>query len=1086
MQRALSPVLIGRERELGVLEDTLLSASRGDARVALIAGEAGMGKTRLADELISRARKIGFEVLTGACSEADLALPYLPFVEAIGNYLARADLASLREQLGPSARELGRLFPRLAEGDGHSDSGDPAYARLRLCEALTDLLHVPAERKGLLLVLEDMHWADASTREVLDFLVRRLRTGRVMILATYRSDEMHRKHPLLPTVQGWIRSGLVEMVELAPLGAEGIGGMVRAIFDAEQVSSEFRDFLHSRCEGNPFVLEEMLKLAIDRGDIYRMEGGWERKPLAELRLPRTVKDTILLRVERLDEEQIQLLGTASVLGQSFEASLLTAASGRPGEAVEEALHAAEQQQILEEEPAGRRYRFRHALTREVIYEDLPAPKRERLHLRAAEVLRTRPDFAPVDVVFHLMAANAFGEALPLCLQAARDASRQAAYEEAADLFRRALPHIVDPKTRADVLCEAGEASGRMGQAGSSVEYLTEGIGLLEQLGDTITAARYRIELGRAQGLKGSTILERKEYERAVRTLEPAGPSQALALAYMRLASVHCFNYEYEAALPMAQKALQTAQAAGAEAIRIWTYNFMGLALVGVGRTADGYESLRRSYREALDADLRFIAGNALHNTIAMMIWRGEPRAREALALTPLLRELNVGTWSTTSPLLGEMNICYFLGDFERGVAAGLRAAELGSAVANRWVVRFAEITLSTYYTEQGRLDEAKPWLGITHEERQRDSQEAAAIIRYSLSVGDVERALEAARFVAETDEAASGIPYTAELGVEGLIAGGAVDEARKLVDGFDARPWLEKTPHVLRARARVALGEGRFDEATELAQAALDSFVLAGYPVDEARTLILLARAAVDSDHPELAVTRLRAAARIADKVGSVAIRKEAQAVITQIGGVLDEPVSVPRKRADEAPPGERLVTVLFADVRGYTQLAGTIPPQELADRVATLQRWAISEVERHHGVLDKFAGDALMATFNVSGASIDHCLHALQTALAIRDKAAMLGLPVGCGVATGPAVVGHMAPGANLSVLGEATNLASRLQGQAAAGEILLSDDSYRRVRDWLIERAMAVEPARLSLKGIEGETEAFRLPAPAGVAPG
>jgi predicted ATPase len=144
-------------------------------------------------------------------------------------------------------------------------------------------------------VLEDLHWADASTREVLDFLVRRMRTGRVMILGTYRSDEMHRKHPLLPTVQGWRRADLVEVVELQPLTPQSVAGMVSAIFDVERVTDEFRDFLHGRSEGNPFVLEEMLKLAIESGDMYRTEKGWERKSLVELRLPRTVKDTILLR-----------------------------------------------------------------------------------------------------------------------------------------------------------------------------------------------------------------------------------------------------------------------------------------------------------------------------------------------------------------------------------------------------------------------------------------------------------------------------------------------------------------------------------------------------------------------------------------------------------------------------------------------------------------------------------------------------------------------------------------------------------------------------------------------------------------------
>ena len=1083
MQRALSPILIGRERELGVLEDTLLTASRGDARVALIAGEAGMGKTRLADELISRARKIGFEVLTGACSEAELSLPYLPFVEAVGNYIARTDIATLRERLGPSARELGRLFPRLAGGDLPADAGDPAHARLRLCEGLAELLQVPAERRGLLLVLEDLHWADASTREVIDFLVRRLRTGRVMILGTYRSDEMHRKHPLLPTVQGWVRAGLGEVVEIAPLTPEGVSGMVRAIFDQERVTEEFRDFLHNRCEGNPFVLEEMLKLAMDRGDIYRTEAGWERKDLGELRLPRTVKDTILLRVERLDERQIQLLGTAAVLGQSFEASLLTAASGQATEVVEEALHAAEQQQILEEDTKPGRYRFRHALTREVIYEDLPAPKRERLHSRAAQVLRERPESATVDVVWHLMAASAFAEALPLSLDAARQATSQGADEEAVELFRRALPHIGDQRQRADVLCSLGGACSRMGDAGAAIDYLEEGIALLERLDDPIAAAGHRIMLGRSRGLAGSTDNELREYQAAARTLEPAGPSEALAMAFMRMSAAYSFNYQYDKALPMAMKALSVAEAAGADAIRIWTYDFVGLALVGSGRIDEGHTNLWRSYREALDLDLRWIAGNALHNLAALTTWLGQATAAETMRLVPMMRDLHVGTWSVTSPLLAEEMAAIFLGEFERGIVAGQRAIPLGAARGNRWVTRFAEIGLSQHYIELGRFEEAKPLLGVTRAERQRDSQEAAAVIRFGLVTGDVARAVEAARLLQDAGEAVNGLPFSVDLAVEAFIAGGAIDEAAAMTESLAKnQPWLAATPFVLRANARVELARGDVPAAAEHARAALEFFANAGYRPDEARTSLLLARVVADSD-PDGAREQVQRAARVADEIGAIVIRAEAEATMAQLGGRL-EPSASHRREPDAATaPGERLVTVLFADVRGYTALTTEISPADLADRVSALQRWAVTEVERHHGVLDKFAGDALMATFNVSGATVDHCLHALQVALALRDKASMLGLPLGAGIATGPAVVGRMARGANLSVLGEATNLASRLQGQTAAGEILLSEESAKRVTTWLAERGVVPQPVELSLKGIEGETNAFRLPAPAEV---
>jgi adenylate cyclase len=621
--------------------------------------------------------------------------------------------------------------------------------------------------------------------------------------------------------------------------------------------------------------------------------------------------------------------------------------------------------------------------------------------------------------------------------------------------------------------------------GSAVDYLIEGVALLEKLGDPITAARQRIELGRTYGARGETDRERNEYQTAARHLEPAGPSEALALAYMRLAANHIFNFEYQQALPMAEQALRTAEASGADAIRIWTYNFLGLGLHGVGRIEEGIESLRRSYREAVERDLRWIAGNALHNLCATLTWTNEPRAREALALSLQLRDLNAGMWSTMSPLLDEAQAQYFLGDFKPAVVGGLKAVELGSAGGNVWFVRFAEITLSMLYIELGRLDDAETLLGITHVERQRDTQEAATIIRFSLGVGDVNRAVEAARFLLESEGAAIGNAFAVELAVQAFLAAGDLDTASSMLQGFERRPWDEKAPYVVRARARLAIAEGHGVAAAQLAAQALDSFEGGGYRPDEARTLIVLARAALLEHDPEKAIGFLRRAAKIADDIESVAIRQEAQAAMAGLGVELDQRPPPPVEPAPEPSTGERLVTVLFADVRGYTALTGSVAPADLADRISAFQRWAVVEVERHHGVIDKFAGDALMATFNVSGATVDHCLHALQAAFAIRDKAALLDLPVGIGIATGSAVVGRMARGANLSVLGEATNLASRLQGQAAAGEILLSDESHRRVEAWLAERSLTSEPAGLTLKGIEGRTPAFRVPAPVEVVP-
>jgi adenylate cyclase len=183
----------------------------------------------------------------------------------------------------------------------------------------------------------------------------------------------------------------------------------------------------------------------------------------------------------------------------------------------------------------------------------------------------------------------------------------------------------------------------------------------------------------------------------------------------------------------------------------------------------------------------------------------------------------------------------------------------------------------------------------------------------------------------------------------------------------------------------------------------------------------------------------------------------------------------------DRFATGERMVSVLFADVRGYSELTGRSAPAEMAERIASLQRWASQEVARRRGTIDKFAGDAVMATFNISGQSTDHTLQALQAAIAIIDKASLIDLPVGAGVAVGPAVVGRLAESANLSVLGEVTNLAARLQAQSAAGEVTLTEEAHRRVQEWLRDRGTAVERVELRLKGFTEPVVAYRVRASA-----
>ncbi len=1085
MERALCPVLVGRESELNSLEDALLAANRGEGQIVLLAGDAGLGKTRLATELQRRAQQIGMTALWGGCSEAELALPYLPFLEALGNYLTTSDLDQVRQRLGPVRRELAHLFPQLEPESETRELGDPTQAKLRLFEAILALLRVPGDRNGLLVVLEDIHWSDASTRELLDYMTRRLRGLRIMILGTYRSDELHRKHPLAPMVQGWRRTKAAEIVQLEALPPEGIARMVGAIFDTDEVTPEFRDFLHRRSEGNPFVLEEFLKAALDRGDIYRTPTRWERKELSDLRLPQTVKDTILLRVERLSADQAEVLRTASVLGATFSYPTLVSVSGRDEDSVQAALQACVQQQLMEEESDGaERYRFRHALTREAIYEDLIAPKRRRLHARAAEVLRELPGTQPVDLAYHLLAAGRLDEAIPACIKAAEDAERRWGFREAADLYGRVLPHLGGNRLlTAQILCKIGRAYQQDGDVGKAPGYLAEGIPVLEDLGARQEAARYRLALGRCYWERSQPDAAKAEYERARATLEGEGPSEDLAIAYIRLAGLHAFELEAPEAVALAQKAVAIADAAGADAPRIWAYNFVGIGLARQGRVDEGLEFLDRSYREATDRDLSWIAANALGNATHTRL--ANFRVREALTRLESLGGFG-GEWRPFEALI--RSYCYTLlgepANAEAAAEAGIALAEeAGASTMSHRLYR----VLAAARAARGEFDQAYELLAKVPARLERQDAQLVSLTRCRAAFdrGDMQRAVK---------EAESGLEqrrwdrclnseerWVVDQAVEVLIAAGAIDRARataRLLQSTGADP---ADPYVKRMDGRLAAAGDDFATAAASLAAAAEFFHNAEYREEEWRTRRVLAQALAKLGNVAGAEAELRTVLRSAAERGHLFEAESARKQLADLGVEVPDEAAGPRGGARVGQPTELLVTVLFVDVRGYTGMSTKEAPERLADKVASLHRWARHEIERHHGLVDKFAGDAVMATFNVSGARLDHCLQALQAGIAIRDKAAAAGLPVGVGIAVGPAVVGQLTAGANISAVGEVTNLASRLQAQAAAGDVLLSEEAHRRTREWLDGQRLVISEAALELKGFGQPVTAFRVSAAA-----
>jgi class 3 adenylate cyclase len=381
--------------------------------------------------------------------------------------------------------------------------------------------------------------------------------------------------------------------------------------------------------------------------------------------------------------------------------------------------------------------------------------------------------------------------------------------------------------------------------------------------------------------------------------------------------------------------------------------------------------------------------------------------------------------------------------------------------------------------ELGLLDDAASTLPTVSErtELQDVVYDAAPQIRLRLVSGDVDGAVALAREIARDVGKLALYAEVIALAVEAFVSAGLLEEAEELVRLARSRRSLGGGPLLLdQSEGRILLARGVFERSAELLEPVAAETARRDFRLVELRTRTLLAEAMAGSGRRDEAERELKEVAAGADEADAALIRAGAEAVAERTGLAVAAP-SRDGTGDEVVAAGERLVTSLFADVRGFAGIAAELPPAELADRMGALHRWAANEVRRHHGFVDKFAGDAVMATFNASGARLDHTEQALEAALALSGKASLLDLGVGIGIAVGPAVVAQGADGANVSVLGTTTNLAARLQTVAGRGEVVLSDEAHRRVAGWLSSRGLTAAREEVELKGFDGMLPAWRL---------
>lgn len=445
--RLASPILIGREAEL----HRLLEAATGPPAVAVIEGEAGVGKTRLVHELLGRPELRGVRVLVGNCHQLTEPFPLGPLVEALrGQASALAGRA-----LGPLAGALRPLLPELSDAlpPAPEPLDDPRAERHRVFRAVRDVLE--AIQPGLL-VVEDLHWADDGTIELLRFLSGRLPDG-LTLIATFRREDRPDPGPLLLASRFPAGTRGVHLT-LAPLDPEEVGTLVSAILGAEEVSREFASFLHQRTSGLPLAVEETIRLLREREDVVLEEGRWERRALEELEVPPAVRDSVLERVGRLSGDAIRILEAAAVLGVSADQQDLARMARLPEARATEALSEAVSAGLLRAEQDGE-LAFRHVLAREAVYDAIPGPRRRRLHLLAALALKAVDPKPAALLAHHYRFAGRVAEWLRYA-EAAADLSRSLGDDSAAFRFLRDALEAADlsPSRRARLVVKMARAA----------------------------------------------------------------------------------------------------------------------------------------------------------------------------------------------------------------------------------------------------------------------------------------------------------------------------------------------------------------------------------------------------------------------------------------------------------------------------------------------------------------------------------------------------------------------------------------------------------------------------------------------------
>ncbi len=1107
-------VFVGRDAEFGEMRDLLEEALGGEGRLVLLSGDPGIGKTRTAEQLATYARVRGARVYWGRCHESEGQPPYWPWSEALRGYVLEADPVGLRWQLGSRAADVAQIVPELADRLG--DVGEPPdmgteQARFRIFDSFAAFLAGVSGARPLVLVLDDLHWADEPSLRLLRFVARRLAHTGLLLIGAYRDVELGRHHPLADTLGDLAGIEGTRRVALRGLGPQGIADYIELTAGVDRPPPELAEAICEQTGGNPFFIGEVVRLMAAEGRLGEAEGR------RQVTIPQGVREVVGRRLDRLSDAANEVLRIAAVCGREFRLEVVERVCDRPEAEVESAFRAAVDNRLVEESvevPGG--YAFSHALVRETLRAEVPAAQRVRMHRRIGEALEDlyagELDRHPGELAHHFLEAAPLGDverAVDYATRAARRASDRLAHEDAAAMYARALDALElvpepDRERRLELLLELGEAQIRAASVADARATLERAATLARELGlsDRLARAALGICLLSVAGVVDEPLIEL-----LTEALELVGPddspmrSQLLSGLAQSLYWVDPAGRSNDLGLEALEMARRVGDP-GALAAALVRRQFIGVVAP---------DQVRRRLRESGELhDLGKRLGDR-ELELRAHLYRLSARLQlgdiggvdfDLAAVERLALELRQPQWLWNIPLLRAMR-ALIDGRFddastlaEEAVAAGTRAEE--TVAAQFYATQIAllrrlrrspedEAELSGLTAQLAELAERFPaipaWrssLAATHAELGRRS-EARAVFE----------PLAARDFADVPLDAQWAISLTLLSEVAAVL--GDAPRARALYELFRPYDGLVVTAGraaacygpVSRVLGLLAATDGRPDDAERhLAEGLVLSERMGDRPF-AARARFELARVLLDrgraGDHGR-ALELLAAALDTAQEIGMVrlvqdalTVRLEAQGlssldVSTSIDFMIDEVASErPDIAAHAAPDGQ--VTILFSDIEDSTLMTERLGDARWLQVLRAHNSLFRRLVPGHGGYEVKNQGDGFMLVFPDPCQALE-CAAAIQREFAEREPVEGERVRVRMGMHAGEAIR------EDGDFFGRSVILAARIAAQASGGEILVSETLKERAEgDEGDGAAVSFDGGReLELKGLAGTHRVFR----------